>query len=284
MTKIYYCETPGGTEIKDGGETTSRKVLLSVDDGPPNSGWEMVHNMGYAKPFQLNSSGAETVHMENLVPGENLFQVREHSSASPISQWVVNVKEVTAELTIDPTPMTLDQHSFFNSYGWLYIPQNESSATRPASGGVLPYQYASSNQDVATVDGYGKVIARRNGTVTITVTDAAGSSVFYIVRVFNVYQTIVNNGVLTADEARTWTVSVGGNVDSTVETLQITHLANWARDVFDNRLYPDPLSERFTQIQPLGMLFRQWAGTSLGGSYWPWGSPQRMRVITSVPT
>lgn len=99
--EIHHCDAPDGNPIANGGETSFTEVFLSVRGGLADSGWEMVHNMGYAKPFQLNSSGAETVHMENLVPGENLFQVREHSSASPISQWVVNVKEVTAELTID---------------------------------------------------------------------------------------------------------------------------------------------------------------------------------------
>lgn len=186
---------------------------------------------------------------------------------------------------IDPSPMTLDKPTFFNSYGWPYRPENESSETRPATGGATPHSYASGNPNIATVDGSGKVIAIRNGTTTITVTDDKGRSGFYTVRVSGVYQTVINNTLMTADEARAWTLAVNGNVDANVASLQIGYLANWARDVFDNRIYPDPLSYRFNEIQQLGMGFRVWDGNALAGAYWPWGSTvQKMRVITSVPS
>ncbi|WP_192560332.1 Ig-like domain-containing protein [Pseudomonas allokribbensis] len=185
---------------------------------------------------------------------------------------------------IDPSRMALDQISFFNSYGWPYQSFNESSTTRPATGGIAPHIYRSGNPNIATVDGNGKVVAVRNGTTTITATDATGRSGSYTVQVDNVFQLLVNNSMLTADQASAWVRSVGGRGDGNLEFLPISHLANYGRDLFENRIYPDPLAYRWTQIQPAGMGFRIWEGNRLSGAWWPWGSTVQMRAITAVPS
>ncbi len=285
---FIYCTTLGGTDIPNPGNAPAAGFELGAT-GPVGESLEITDTLnGSLKVVSppgsvFNASGRFIQQVLGPAAGAHIMGLRKNASSSSTSSWVLTVGN-SSPLTIDLSPLMLNKYSFFNNKGWPYIPENESSATRAAIGGVPPYVYRSANQNIATVDFKGKVIASRNGTTTITVTDAAGSSLSYTVRVSNVYETKTNEGFLTADEARAWVISVGGNVDTHVEYLQITHIANWALYVFNNRIYPDPLCERFTQIQSPGMAFRQWSGTSLGGTYLPWGSPKRMRVITSVPT
>ncbi|MFP0198188.1 Ig-like domain-containing protein [Pseudomonas sp. PHC1] len=285
---FIYCTTLGGTDIPNPGNAPAAGFELGAmgQAGEPleitdtfNGSTTIVSSPGSV----FNPSGRFLQRVHDPAAGVHIMGLRPNASLPSTSNWVLTVGN-SNPLTIDLSPLSLDKYSFFNNKGWHYIPQNESSATRAAIGGVPPYVYRSANQNIATVDVNGKVIASRNGTTTITVTDAAGSSLSYTVRVSNVYETITNEGLLTPDEARDWVIRVGGNVDSHVEYLQISYLTNWPRDVFDNRIYPDPLCERWTQIQSLGMAFRQWSGTALGGAYWFWGSSKRMRAITSVPS
>lgn len=97
--EIYFCETPGGTSIPNGGKTSSRKVFLSVRNGPVNATWELVRNIAPAQPFTFNSSGEATEPFDNLDPGMNFFQLREHSSSSPISTWGVLVETEEESIT-----------------------------------------------------------------------------------------------------------------------------------------------------------------------------------------
>nr|WP_167525014.1 hypothetical protein [Pseudomonas asturiensis] len=61
-----------------------------------------------------------------------------------------------------------------------------TSVQRQASGGQVPYRYATSNPLVAKVDGNGLTTVRGNGTATISVTDALGSTKSYQVTVTGV--------------------------------------------------------------------------------------------------
>ncbi|ORC60705.1 hypothetical protein BZK31_05875 [Pseudomonas floridensis] len=65
-----------------------------------------------------------------------------------------------------------------------------TSVKRQATGGQAPYRYASSNPLVAKVDGNGMTTVRGNGTATISVTDASGSSKSYQVVVSSVIHCI----------------------------------------------------------------------------------------------
>ncbi|SHN01036.1 hypothetical protein SAMN05216593_105376 [Pseudomonas asturiensis] len=61
-----------------------------------------------------------------------------------------------------------------------------TSVQRQASGGQAPYRYATSNPLVAKVDGNGLTTVRGNGSATISVTDALGSTKSYEVTVTGV--------------------------------------------------------------------------------------------------
>ncbi|WP_200627571.1 Ig-like domain-containing protein [Pseudomonas sp. LAM2023] len=67
----------------------------------------------------------------------------------------------------------------------VYTP-GSNAVERHASGGKMPYTYASSNPGVAAVDPYGLVTAKGNGTAQISVTDATGQTRAYTVNVSNV--------------------------------------------------------------------------------------------------
>ncbi|SIS13056.1 Ig-like domain-containing protein [Pseudomonas sp. A214] len=63
------------------------------------------------------------------------------------------------------------------------MPPDDATATytRTATGGVPPYQYASSNEEVALVDSEsGLVRAAGNGSARIIATDASGRTAFYV--------------------------------------------------------------------------------------------------------
>lgn len=86
-----------------------------------------------------------------------------------------------------------------------------NSFTRAAVGGSGPYQYVSSNTNVASVSSTGKVVGNGNGLATITITDKLNNRVSYQVRVSNVWRlNYVTHRPWTWKNAVQWMNSLGG--------------------------------------------------------------------------
>ncbi|SEC44625.1 hypothetical protein SAMN04490193_2760 [Pseudomonas marginalis] len=103
----------------------------------------------------------------------------------------VLVSRNSCPLSIDQSTMELNGVKLLQTYGLSTreVPQNTD--VRTADGGAPGRYYISSNPLIASVDASGKVVGLRNGLVTITVEDGAGSTVFYPVRVSNVFVMIL---------------------------------------------------------------------------------------------
>jgi hypothetical protein len=127
------------------------------------------------------------------------------------------IVKVTVPLEIDTTDMVLDGEQ------WYLAPTSsppllEKTAfihpgahkTREAEGGSPPYQYTSSDPDIAAVDAKtGQVISTGNGTARISAQDMRGVVVCYDVICTNVYELVFNPKSLNFSGASAW-MSING--------------------------------------------------------------------------
>jgi hypothetical protein len=117
-------------------------------------------------------------------------------------------------------------------YAWAHsadFPGNTQIRAAVPSTGVPPITYRSSNPNVASVDGNGKVTGVRNGNTYITVQDRF-SSFSYNVDVRNVYQLYVSGYAMNHYQAVNWMNSVYGSVP-------LNHFFNAMYAVYNNDYY-----------------------------------------------
>ncbi|MEE4746580.1 Ig-like domain-containing protein [Pseudomonas alliivorans] len=109
---------------------------------------------------------------------------RDSVSKGSVPLWLT----VEKELVFDTSPVTLAGKVYLIPSVPDLLPSLPAgtSVRRQASGGQAPYRYTSSNPLVAKVDGNGLTTVRGNGTATISVTDASGTSKSYQVTVTKV--------------------------------------------------------------------------------------------------
>lgn len=161
----------------------------------------------------------------------------------------LTIKEVS-ELIIDTSPLRLDGLNISidgTGLPWERTGGNpvDTSAKRPASGGVPPYTYKSSNSTIVSVDGLGTVVSEGNGPATITVTDKVGQSKSYSVTVTNVVTFLMES--VSPQEFHAWVKSVGGAVieyykmnDVYIRLLTVKFRATNSQHSFCRYDYPSP--------------------------------------------
>jgi hypothetical protein len=124
---------------------------------------------------------------------------------------------VAKALEIDTTPMVLDGPHFFPAPA-PYAPPFDATSylddnahqIRKAQGGVPPYQYSSSNTEVASVDkDTGQVVSMRNGIARINVSDRNGGNASYEVTCENVYELVYSSQPRNHAQAMSWLASIG---------------------------------------------------------------------------
>lgn len=125
--------------------------------------------------------------------------------------------KATQPLEIDNTPMVLNGYQLYPAPA-PYSPPFEKTAyihadahkTREAMGGVLPYQYSSSNPSVASVDSStGHVVSTGVGSARISVADANGTTASYNVNCTNVFELVCSPNTLAYKQAALWMASIG---------------------------------------------------------------------------
>ncbi|MGY2443596.1 Ig-like domain-containing protein, partial [Pseudomonas sp. SDO52101_S400] len=112
---------------------------------------------------------------------------------------------------IVPTMMRLDGFSV-KIPGWpkTGLESIGNTGVRVASGGVPPYDYASSSPNNVPVTQAGKVTGLKNDTATIYVTDQEGTTVTYLVAVTNVHELHISPTPLRVEDSVKWMNSLGG--------------------------------------------------------------------------
>ncbi|MGN6093328.1 MAG: Ig-like domain-containing protein, partial [Luteibacter jiangsuensis] len=196
-------------DVANGGSTEDTTLTLS-GTAQPNQQVDILDGSTSKGTAAVDENGAWSLTISGLTVAAHSFTAKARYGSNPVSApWVVTV---TQPLTVDPTEMILNGPRVFIN-GWpstgADLPGN--TKTRQASGGRPPYTYRS-NQYYATVTQNGKVTGRRNGTATISITDADHRTVSYPVKVSGVYRLLMNEGPLThVSQALTWMAQQGGS-------------------------------------------------------------------------
>ncbi|UST72047.1 Ig-like domain-containing protein [Pseudomonas siliginis] len=203
--------SPSGAEIPNGGATVETAVILSgiaakgqkvdVLDGTTSKG----------QPDADVTTGNWTLSISGLSIKSYSFTAKPlYGTGLPSSPE--RTMKVVAKLTIDSSEMNLDGFSV-KVPEWPKTGRDSVGNTdsRQPQGGVSPYNYRSSNSDIASVDQQGKVTGNRIGEATIFVTDQMQNEVSYPVSVTNVWSLVVNDVKMRASESVDWMNSIGGS-------------------------------------------------------------------------
>ncbi|EJL95163.1 MULTISPECIES: Ig-like domain-containing protein [unclassified Pseudomonas] len=174
----------GISEIGNGGQTKSATVTLRGSVTPNrqvqiydnNSPRHTVTAVGSAWNTTLSVGlGGHSLRVKALSTGQD-SNTRTFTVISPIPPLNFN----TGSVTLSGRCYLIPNWAAYPNFGpGTYVQHT-------ASGGVLPYRYTSSNNNVAAVDGSGLVTVRGNGLSTITVIDNASQSKSYNVHVTGV--------------------------------------------------------------------------------------------------
>lgn len=158
-------------------------ISLSFASSSPITGNGILCYLG----FRANSSGNMWIHFNDMHFNEELLAWTTQST------YYINISSLPS-LTISP------------NYGKLLW---GDMIQVTASGGTAPYDYASSDNSVATVDAQGNIDALSGGEITITATDAHGATKTSDIFTVNDCNVTVNNtdGVLDVDTRVPITVS-----------------------------------------------------------------------------
>ena len=196
-----------GVELENGGTVSDNKVTLS---GSALAG--AVLRIFDGQTFiQEVQTGTNYKWQSTLIPitvGQRSFTVKEKSGNQFESEpWSIE----RLALSIEPTQMKLNGFS-------VKVPQwpktGEDSlgntGVRVPTGGVPPYDFASSDPLTVPVTAHGKVTGLKNGVATIYVTDREGTSLTYLVAVTNVFKLQIGDQVCTFPDAENWMNSLGG--------------------------------------------------------------------------
>ncbi|WP_192564230.1 Ig-like domain-containing protein [Pseudomonas gozinkensis] len=271
-----------GVEIPSG-TSTSEKLFALSGQARANATVDLYDNdILVAGPIAVGALGNWTYNTGPQAQGPHRYTVRGKYDSGPESAPPRTL--TILGLAIDPTPMILDGVMVINGYGWSTNEMPGNTATRVPTTGVLPFTYQPADPTIVQVSNLGKVVGIKNGSTTVTVTDATGQSASYPVQVSKVYRLLINNSLLTALEGMAWLMSVGGVNDYNVIAYVGPSLMNPVRDLYENRLYPDPYGSRIYQYLPGQVNVLCWNGSTISGYGILFTGIERARAMTVVPT
>lgn len=204
---IAAAKNSSGMDLINGGTVSDNKVVLS---GSALAGVVLqVFDGGVlVEEVQTGANYKWQSRLISIVVGQRRFTVKEKAGNQFESDpWLLE----RLALSIDRTQMKLSGLS-------IKVPQwpttGEDSigntGVRVPTGGVAPYDYASSDPLTAPVSSSGKVTGLTQGVATIYVTDQEGTTLNYLVAVTNVYKLQISDQLLDFVEAEAWRNTLGG--------------------------------------------------------------------------
>jgi len=260
---ITSAKNSAGTQLQNGGTVSDNKVILEGSALASTkvqifNGQTFIEEVQSGTDYKWKSSGI------SIVVGMHTFTAREKDGTQLISEpWLIE----RLAFSIERTQMKLDGFS-------IKVPQwpktgedsLRNTGVRVPTGGVPPYDFASSEPLTVPVTAQGKVTGLKNGVATIYVTDQEGTSLTYLVAVTNVFKLLVSDELLTFTEAESWMYSVQGRT-----TYDYSFLADIARvytvPLRPNYVWTCYLSGRFGILLGTGGGF---AGTMEGWKLESW--------------
>ncbi|WP_242207159.1 MULTISPECIES: Ig-like domain-containing protein [unclassified Pseudomonas] len=204
---ITEVKNSSGVDLQNGGTVSDNRVVLS---GSALAGMvvQLFDGGVFIEEIQTVANYKWQSRLIPIAVGSHSFTVKEKTGNQFESDpWQIE----RLALSIDRTQMKLDGFS-------VKVPQwpktGEDSigntGVRVPSGGVPPYDYASSDPLTAPVSSAGKVTGLKQGVATIYVTDREGETVNYLAAVTNVYRLQISDQTMDFLEAEAWRNSLGG--------------------------------------------------------------------------
>lgn len=204
---ITLMKNSAGAELENGGTVSDNKVTLA---GSARAGAVLRIFNGSTFIEEVNT-GADYKWKSTAIPiavGENSFTAQEKGGNQLISEpW--SIKRLA--FSIVQTQMKLNGFSV-KTQQWPKTGEDSVGNTgiRVPTGGVPPYDYASSDPLTAPVTEQGKVTGLKNGVATIYVTDQEGTTLSYLAAITNIFKLQMNAEKLHPDRAIEWMHSLGG--------------------------------------------------------------------------
>jgi hypothetical protein len=204
---ILEVKNSSGADVQNGGTVSDNKVVLS---GSALAGMvlRVFDGEAFIEEIQTGSNYKWQSKLLPIAVGQHNFTVKEKTGNQFESDpW----RFQRLALNIDRTQMKLDGFSV-KVPQWPKTGEDSLGNTgiRVPTGGVPPYDYASSDPLTAPVSAAGKVTGLKQGVATIYVTDREGETVSYLVAVTNVYKLQISDQTLGSPEAEAWRNSLGG--------------------------------------------------------------------------
>jgi hypothetical protein len=204
---ITSAKNSAGTQLQNGGTVSDNKVTLEGSAVARTkvqifNGQTFIEEVHTGTDYKWKSSAI------SIVVGMHTFTAREKDGNQLISEpWLIE----RLAFSIERTQMKLEGLS-------VKVPQwpktGEDSlgntSVRVPTGGVPPYDFASSDPLTVPVTAQGKVTGLKNGVATIYVTDREGTSLTYLVAVTNVFKLQISDQLFTFLDAEKWMNSLGG--------------------------------------------------------------------------
>ncbi|MDT3309857.1 Ig-like domain-containing protein [Pseudomonas sp. rhizo66] len=204
---ILEVKNSSGADVQNGGTVSDNKVVLS---GSALAGMvlRVFDGEAFIEEIQTGSNYKWQSKLLPIAVGQHSFTVKEKTGNQFESDpW----RFQRLALSIDRTQMKLDGFSV-KIPQWPKTGEDSLGNTgfRVPTGGVPPYDYASSDPLTVPVTAAGKVTGLKQGVATIYVTDQEGETVSYLVGVTNVFQLRISAEKLRADDAIAWMHTLGG--------------------------------------------------------------------------
>ena len=172
--------------VAPGGTTYDAQVTVS-GTALPNQQVEVFDHSSSKGTATVNAGGNWSLGTGGLAIGAHSMTARARYGSGQ-SSAARTFTRANRPLVVDTSHLVLNGKIYINVAGGLPNPLPAgTSSRRSASGGVPPYQYASANSNVASVDGSGLVQSRGEGNTTITVSDSAGQRLSFTVAVSGVF-------------------------------------------------------------------------------------------------
>jgi hypothetical protein len=204
---ITSAKNSAGTQLQNGGTVSDNKVTLE-GSALARTTVQIFNGQTFIEDVQTGDDYKWKSSAISIVVGMHTFTTREKHGNQLISEpWLIE----RLAFSIVRTQMKLDGFS-------VKVPQwpktgedsLRNTGVRVPTGGVPPYDFASSEPSTVPVTAQGKVTGLKNGVATIYVTDQEGTSLTYLVAVTNVFKLLVSDELLTFTEAESWMYSVQG--------------------------------------------------------------------------
>jgi hypothetical protein len=166
-------------EIKNGGETEDTTVVLK-GTALASQQIEIFDKEESKGKVAADSKGDWDYPVTGLSKGMCILKaVALYGTGQDSNVRFFTVKESGPELEFDERPGNISGFRQIFSAGKGFEPKEPFAASyldRPASGGTPPYSYSCSDDNVAFVNGEGRIYAYKNGVAEITVIDKIGKT------------------------------------------------------------------------------------------------------------